>query len=479
MAASSLKETEIAPSESEASLLNRAVATLQATAATRKTHDLAWRREQLQGIQKLLNDNKEAIANAAHDDLHRSAFETHLSEVRTVEIEVSQALANLATWTADVPASASYRQMPSSAFVRPEPLGTVLIIGAWNYPIVVTLGVLVSALAAGNCAVVKASEIAPATAAVLAELVPKYLDPEAVALVTGGPDASQSLLKHRFDHIFFTGSERVGRLVYAAAAEHLTPVTLELGGKSPTIVDATANLKVAARRLLWAKNLNCGQVCIAPDYVLVEKSVAEDFYAQLERTYADFFPEGVDKEEYGRIVNDRNMERLLLMLEEEEAIRGKILVGGEWNREERYISPTILVGTSPKAKVMEEEIFGPILPIFEVENQEEAQAFINARPKPLAAYMFSTSSKAIEQFLSSTSSGNAVINDVVMHFAEGALPFGGVGNSGIGCGHGYHGFQTFSHMKGVLHKSSRSMFDPPIRYPPYSEKKKWLMKKFI
>ena len=466
-------------SESNSSI-GAKVKQLQDTFKTRKTQDVEWRRTQLKALARMFREETSAIQAAAYDDLHRCELDSYLVDVRGLEVECEEALSNLDAWTEDVPASVTIKNFPSSSFLRPEPLGTVLIIGTWNFPMATTVGVAISAIAAGNCVLMKPSEISPASAKLMAEILPKYLDTDAIAVITGGPEVAQEVLKEQqFDHIFFTGSERIGRLVYQAAALKLTPVTLELGGKSPTVVDDTANLEVTARRVLWAKVMNCGQICIAPDYILVFKSVAPAFYETLQRVYADFFPNGEPADDYGRIVDDRNTGRLLTMLEEKESIRGKILVGGTFKREDKYIVPTVFVGTKPEAKVMQDEIFGPLLPILEVDDLDEAIDFITTRPKPLAAYMFSTNSEAIEKFMDQTTSGNTLINDVVVHCSEPGLPFGGVGASGIGCAHGYFGFKTFSHMKGVLHKSSMSCLDVSIRYPPYNENKAYWTKKII
>jgi len=452
---------------------------LRKTFRTGKTRSVAWRKQQLQAFLRMIEDSAEDIRAATYKDMHRSSIECELADIKSVTIPCKEALHAVEQWMKPMSVSASYRQMPSSASIRPEPLGVVLILGTWNVALSSTLGPVIEAIAAGNCVVIKPSEITPACADVMVKMVTKYLDPEAISIVAGGPEVAQSLLEEQFDHIFFTGSERIGRLVYEAAARKLTPVTLELGGKSPCVIDDTANLEVAVRRILWAKDTNCGQICVAPDYILVFKSVAKEFYETIKKIYAEFYPEGKPGERYGRIVNMRNTDRLMEMLEEDESIRGKVLVGGESDREDRFIAPTVFTGTLPEAKVMQEEIFGPLLPTFEINDLDEAISFITAKPKPLAAYLFSKNAKAIDQYINETTSGNTMINDVMWHYFEGALPFGGVGSSGIGCAHGYHGFKTFSHMKGILHKSGRPLFDASIRYPPMDENKEWYLKKFF
>jgi aldehyde dehydrogenase (NAD+) len=366
--------------------------------------------------------------------------------------------------------STSLAAFPGKSLIVREPLGVALVIAPWNYPFALVVNPLAGALAAGNCAVVKPSEVAPATSALLARILPKYLDPEAVAVIEGGVPETTELLAQRFDHIFYTGNGAVGRIVMRAAAAHLTPVTLELGGKSPCLVDASANLEVSARRILWAKFYNCGQTCVAPDYILVEASVHDAFVAQLKATLREFFGDNPQQhKDYGRIVNARHHRRLMGLLPGS----GQVAAGGQADEPDRYIAPTLLTQVPEDAPIMQDEIFGPILPILAVPNLDDAIHFVNARPKPLALYLFSSQDAAYEQVVSRTSSGGFVMNHAVIHLAVHGLPFGGVGESGMGAYHGEHSFDTFSHRKAVLKKGTA--LDMPLTYPPYTEKKEsWL-----
>ncbi len=346
----------------------------------------------------------------------------------------------------------------------------VLVIGAWNYPINLLLAPLVGALAGGNAAVLKPSEISVHTAALMADLVPRYLDPEAVSVVEGAAEETQALLGERFDLIFFTGGGRVCQIVLEKAAKHLTPVVLELGGKSPCLVDRDASLEVAARRIAWGRFSNAGQTCVAPDYVLVHEAVELELLAHLRAAVTAFYGHDPRKSpDYCRIVNDRNFERLSKLLRD-----GEVVCGGKAEAEERYIAPTILRGVSPKAPVMQDEIFGPILPVLTVPSMNAAIEFVTDRPKPLALYLFSNDEATQRKVIDQTSSGNVCINDVIMHMVVPELPFGGVGDSGMGRYHGQWSFETFTHRKGVLAKSTH--LDIPVRYPPYTDGHLALMK---
>jgi aldehyde dehydrogenase (NAD+) len=363
--------------------------------------------------------------------------------------------------------------MPAKNRLIPQPLGVVGIIAPWNYPLQLAIGPLVAAIAAGNCAIVKPSEVAPRTSEALARLVPKYLDPEAVTVVQGGVAETTALLEQRFDHIFYTGNGTVGRVVMTAAAKNLTPVTLELGGKSPTIVDASADLDVTARRIVWGKFFNAGQTCVAPDYVLVEKKIEERLLAALVRTVKEFF--GADPKQtkdYSRIVNTRHHRRLVQYLGD-----GQLVCGGDHDENDKYIAPTILKNVKPDAPVMADEIFGPILPVLSVGSVGEAIEFVNKRPKPLALYVFTGERQVADEVLARTSSGGACVNDVVLHLAIPELPFGGVGESGMGAYHGKTGFETFSHRKAVLSKVAA--MDMSLRYPPFDEKKQSWVKRLM
>jgi aldehyde dehydrogenase (NAD+) len=358
---------------------------------------------------------------------------------------------------------------PARARIVREPLGVVLVIAPWNYPVQLALVPLIGALAGGNCVVLKPSEVAPATSAVLARLIPRYLDPECVAVVEGGVPETTALLAERFDHVFYTGNGTVGRIVMEAAAKHLTPVTLELGGKSPCLVDSEVDLDVAARRIVWGKFFNAGQTCVAPDYALVPAALEKPLLERMKQVLVDFY--GADPEkspDFGRIVNGRHHARLTALLG-----AGEVVVGGRHDAASRYLAPTILRAVPPDAPVMQNEIFGPILPVLTVRDLDEAIAFVNAREKPLALYVFTRDRRAAKRVLAETSSGAVTVNDCITHMVPHGLPFGGVGPSGMGAYHGPHSFHTFTHAKAVLDRAT--FVDPPVRYPPYTPAKhKWI-----
>lgn len=444
-------------------------ARLRNTFATGRTRDLSWRRGQLEALRRLVLDGEPRLIAALQADFSKPPFETQVTETRNVAWEIDHALPRLARWMRGHRASVPWALWPGSARVMPQPLGVALIIAPWNYPVQLLLSPLVGALAAGNCAVLKPSELTPHTAEALAELVPQYMDNDAVAIVTGGADASTALLAERFDIIFFTGGSRVGRVVMEAAAKHLTPVTLELGGKSPCVVATDADLKITAERVVWGKFLNAGQTCVAPDYVLVERSRHDALIDALSATITRFFgPDPKMSADFARIVNEKHAERLAGYL-----AGGRVAAGGEVDLAQRYIAPTILVDVNVDAPVMREEIFGPILPVLKVENPDEAIAFINARDKPLALYLFTGDASVRDRVLTRTSSGGVCINDVVVQLSVPDLPFGGVAMSGFGRYHGRAGFETFSNMKGVL--TRRLLLEPPLRTPPHTEAKlRWI-----
>ncbi|HWC17322.1 MAG TPA: aldehyde dehydrogenase family protein, partial [Terriglobales bacterium] len=359
---------------------------------------------------------------------------------------------------------------PARSWIIREPLGVVLIIGTWNYPVQLTLMPLVAAIAAGNCVIVKPSEVSAATSAALARLMPVYLDSNCIGVVEGGANETAALLNEKFNHIFYTGGARVGKIVAQAAAQSLTPVTLELGGKSPCIVDETANIEVAARRIAFGKFLNAGQTCIAPDYVLVHACREEELLAALKRAITDFYGDKPHSSpDYARIVNDQHFDRVSRLL-----VGNEVFVGAETDRESHYIAPTLLRRVDAESPVMSEEVFGPVLPVLTVSNLSEAIDFVNARPKPLALYLFTESRKAERAVLTRTSSGGVCINSTLMHHVNERLPFGGVGDSGFGNYHGRFGFETFSHQRAVLRKPARP--DIPLAYPRYTRVKDFLLR---
>jgi aldehyde dehydrogenase (NAD+) len=431
-----------------------------------------WRMSQLSALKRLITENDDAISDALWSDLRKSKFECMASEQGVVLSEIEVTLKNLKKWMKPRKVSTPlFSQFGSSQIVF-EPYGLTLIIGTWNYPINLTLAPLVGAIAGGNGAIVKPSEIAVHTGALLSQLIPRYLDPSAFKVVQGGKDETDLLLNKKFDLIFFTGSGPVGKIILQKAAEHLTPVVLELGGKSPAIVLPDADIKVCAKRIAWGKFMNAGQTCVAPDYVIVHSSVREHFLQELKLNLNLFYGEDAKASpDYCRIINSKNYDRLTGLLKSL-----TVLYGGAFDKDSLYISPTI-VNAKPEDAVMQDEIFGPILPIVEMSDTTQIIDFINNRPKPLALYVFTQDKSVIEAFIGKTSSGSLCVNDDVIHMPIVSLPFGGVGASGMGNYHGKYSFKTFTHAKGILHKSN--WFDAPFRYAPYTETKakilKWLM----
>ena len=443
------------------SLAAKTTERLRTAFANGLTRPVAWREEQLRRLMQMLSRHAEEISEALSTDLGKPVFETQKSETGYVAKEAEYALHRIKKWVQPRRIGIPLHLHPGRAWVQPEPYGVALIIAPWNFPIQLSLTPLVAALAAGNCAILKPSEYAPAASGVLNRLLPQYLDNEAVAVIEGDAETAKALLRQNLDYIFYTGSTTIGRKVMAAAAAQLTPVTLELGGKCPCVVDSSANLEVAARRIVWGKFLNAGQTCVAPDYVLVQESVESELLQQMRSAINCFFTEKpASSPDYGRIVNDKHFQRLFALLQQ-----GKIVVGGDSDRATRYIGPTILQNPVPDSPVMEEEIFGPILPVISVPSVAEAIAQIKSRPKPLALYLFSADQNTREQILQQTSSGGVCVNDTILHLSTPELPFGGVGESGIGRYHGRAGFETFSHDKTVF--EHRTWLDPRLRYPPY------------
>jgi len=460
--------------EQQAATASDLVGRLRTNFESGRTRPLGHRLKQLEGLERFLKDREAEIERALHDDMGRPAFEAYPSEIALILAEIVLARKKLRKWTRPERVSTAIACQPGRSYIYREPLGVVLIIGPWNYPLQLLLLPLVGAIAAGNCTVLKPSELAPATSSLIANRLPEYLDPGSVGVAPGGVAETTALLEERFDYIFFTGGETVGRIVMQAAAKHLTPVTLELGGKSPCIVDRNTDLLVAARRIIWGKFYNAGQTCVAPDYVLAHKEIEEPLLAQMKKTLHDFFgddPHSVG--DYGRIINDRHYDRLMKLLEGS----GEIVTGGTGFPADRYIAPTILRNPPTEAPVMAGEIFGPILPVLKVQDADHAIAFVNARAKPLALYLFSNDSAVQAKVLERTSSGGVTINHTLLHLTNTALPFGGVGSSGMGAYHGQATFETFSHRKSVLVK--RTWLDPWFFYPPYNESKKRWVRRII
>jgi aldehyde dehydrogenase (NAD+) len=441
----------------------RLLAGLRGVFNTGRTRDLQWRLKQLRGIERLVEEGEAELAAALAEDLGRSAFDSWLGEVASTKAEAAYARKRLKRWMRSRRAALPLVQIPGRAWTQYEPLGAVLVIGPWNYPVYLSLSPLVAAVAAGNCAVVKPSELAPATSAVIARLVPQYLAPDAVKVVEGGADTTQELLAAGFDHALFTGGTEVGRKIMAAAAPTLTPVTLELGGKSPVIVVDDADLDVTARRIAFAKLVNSGQTCIAPDYVLADRKIAKQLVDKIVNTITEF--RSVEKDPSQRIVNQRQFDRLVSLVSSTE---GKVVLGGGSDASTLRMEPTVIIDPSPTDPVMVNEIFGPILPVLTVDSPNAAIEFINSRPKPLAMYVFTSSPKLGRDIVNRVPAGGAVINHVAMHVLVPSLPFGGVGPSGMGAYHGKAGFEAMSHRKSVLSRPAK--FDPQLIYPPYSDR---------
>jgi aldehyde dehydrogenase (NAD+) len=450
----------------------RLLADLRQVFATGRTRALQWRLDQLRGIERLLEERESEIAAALADDLGRSAVEAWLGDIASTAAEAAYARKHLKKWMRRRRASLPLSQLPGRAWVQYDPLGVVLVIGPWNYPLYLSLAPLVAAVAAGNCAVLKPSELAPATSALLARLVPEYLDGEAIRVVEGDASTTQDLLAQGFDHALFTGGTEIGKKIMAAAAPTLTPVTLELGGKSPVLVAADADIDVAARRIAWVKLLNSGQTCIAPDYVLADHRVVDALIGKIVANVRQF--RSAETDASLRIVNQRQFDRLVALISTTD---GQVVTGGRSDSTTLRIEPTVIVNPSPNDGVMAEEIFGPILPVLSVESLDQAVEFVNARPKPLALYVFTSSPQQGRDLVDRIPSGGAVINHVAMHCLVPQLPFGGVGASGMGAYHGQWGFEALSHRRAVLSKTTKP--DPRLIYPPYTDRALKFMRRFF
>ncbi len=425
------------------------------------TGDISFRKEQLRKLKDALSRYESDIVQALREDLKRPEVEAFFGETLFLESEITHTLKNLHKWMRAHSVATPLMQMPGRSGIYPEPYGVALIMAPWNYPFLLLLGPLIGAIAGGNCAVLKPSELAPASSALAVSIVNEYFDTEYIAAIEGGVEESKILLAHKFDYIFYTGGTAVGRIVMEAAAKHLTPVTLELGGKSPCIVDRTLTMNTVCNRIAWGKFFNAGQTCTAPDYVLVHKDSASEFLNGITEAIKRFYGDDPAKSpHYGRIVNDRHFLRLRALLGS-----GRVVAGGMIEQESLYIAPTILDEVNWESPIMEEEIFGPLLPVITYGEIGEAIGKINERPKPLALYLFSEDESLQQRIIGETSSGGVCINDTVVHIATPTLPFGGVGESGMGSYHGGASFQTFSHMKSVMTRGLS--IDPQFRYPPY------------
>lgn len=436
---------------------------------TGRTKPVEFREKQLRNLLRLYEENTPQIVECLKADLHKHKQEAVAMEIAFNSNEVRNTLRELRKWAAPEKPSKSFSNMSDDVLILNDPYGVVLVLGAWNYPIQVTLGPVAAAIAAGNCVIIKPSELATETAKVIADLIPKYLDNECYQVVLGGPEETQQLLEQKFDYIFFTGSLRVGKLVHAAANRDLTPITLELGGKSPCILDHSADINIATRRILWGKWINAGQTCVAPDYILCNREVATKFISCAESILHEWYGDDPQKcLDFARIINDTHFKRLMKLMK-----GAKVALGGKTDEQERFIQLTILDDVKETDLIMQEEIFGPILPILYVDDVNEAIKYINRNDKPLALYLFSKDKKVVDLVLNNTSSGGVTVNDTVMHAGVDNAPFGGVGSSGMGNYHGKYGFDTFVHKKATLVKNFNSIAEKlsSVRYPPYSESK--------
>ncbi|MEN5146486.1 aldehyde dehydrogenase family protein [Brevundimonas diminuta] len=450
-----------------------AVNALRTTFEGGLTRDMSWRRDQLSAVQRMMIENEADIAAALKDDLGKPFAESCTAEIDLVAKDAAYARKHLRRWTRPQRVATPLAAQPGRSFVHAAPYGVALIIGAWNYPFQLVLAPLVGAIAAGNCAVIKPSELAPRSSALLKQLVERYLDPRAFAVIEGDADVSTALLDQHFDLIFYTGGEKVGRIVMAAAARRLTPVVLELGGQNPCIVDETADLKVAARRIVWGRFLNAGQICVAPDHVYVSASVEARLLEELKRAVADMFGDDPRQSaDLGRIINPRHAARLQTLLGD-----GRAVTGGQADIDACYVAPTILTDLPADAAVLSEEIFGPILPVLPYQTLDAPLAAINARSPALALYAFTRKQATADRIIAATRSGSVTINDTVVFMTNPNLPFGGVGASGMGAYHGRYSFEAFSHQRAVLKRNFA--LDASIRYPPFSRRDLALLRRLM
>ncbi|MNO61993.1 Aldehyde dehydrogenase [compost metagenome] len=436
------------------------------------TRSVAFRLEQLEKLADAIKRNEQGLMSALYQDLHKNEFEAYSTEIGYTLDSIRYMRRHLKQWMKPKKVKTPFYHALSKSYMHKEPYGTVLIIGPFNYPFQLLIEPLIGAIAAGNSVVLKPSENTPNVAAAVKKLIHETFDEAYIRVIEGEKETTSALIHAPFDYIFFTGSVPVGKIVMEAAAKNLVPVTLELGGKSPVIVDRTANLDAAAKRIIWGKMMNAGQTCIAPDYVLAQEEVKEALIEKMKGVLTSFYgPDARQSKDYGRIVNERQFDRLASILETDQA---NVLSGGKKNREELYIEPTLLEATSWSNAAMLDEIFGPILPIMGFRQLEEAIQMITRRPKPLALYLFTEQEHVKNEVLARVSFGGGCINDTITHVANHHLPFGGVGNAGIGAYHGKYSFELFSHTKSVVTKSTK--LDINFLFPPYGDKVKWVRK---
>lgn len=438
---------------------------------TGATRSYSFRMMQLNLLEDAIKKNEKKLMDALRADLNKSAYESYITEIGIVLEEIRYHKRHLKSWMKSRRISNRLSHFPAVGYRVNEPFGVVLIVSPWNYPINLTFEALVGAISAGNCAVIKPSAYSEKTSHVIKEIIEETFAPEYISVVEGGRAENQALFNQKFDYIFFTGSVNVGKTVMEAASKHLTPVTLELGGKSPVIVDKTADIRVAAKRLVFGKALNAGQTCIAPDYLLIHESVRDEFIEEFKKAVDKAFPSG-NFEEMPTIINEKHFNRLSNLL-----TQGKIAVGGNTDSIRRFIEPSVLVDVNPDDEIMTDEIFGPILPVITYKSLHECIEFITNRPRPLAFYVFTRDKRVVHKLFNSCSFGGGCVNDVIMHITSPTLPFGGVGNSGMGSYHGRKSFETFTHARSVL--VNNFSLEAPLRYHPYTDKKMKIMKRYF
>ena len=467
------KKKELYNRRRQRSEIDRILQKQRAFFAEGKTYEIRFRKAALKRLEASILAHEKEVCQALTEDLGKSETEGYMCEVGLTLAEIRGLYRNVKAYSKTKRVPVSMANFPAKGYLVQEPYGVTLVMSPWNYPFMLAMEPLAGAIAAGNCCVVKPSAYAPATSAVIAAIVKECFPEGYVAVIEGGRQENQELLEQRFDYIFFTGSVSVGKLVMEQAAKHLTPVTLELGGKSPCIIDQTADLPLAAKRLAFGKYLNAGQTCVAPDYVLVHRDVHDGLLALLAGEIAAFY--GSDPlacPDYGRIVNEKHFHRLMGLMDS-----GRVVCGGTGSAETLQIAPTVLADVSPDSPVMSEEIFGPVLPVLAYESLDEAVAFVNARPKPLALYLFTTDKAAERRVLRDCSFGGGCINDTIIHLATSDMGFGGVGESGMGSYHGKLSFDTFTHYKSIVKKSNR--LDLPVRYQPYTKEKERMLRRVL
>ncbi len=428
------------------------------------TLDINFRINMLKVLKSAIIENEKLILKALKEDLNKSDFEGYETEIGIILDEIGYIIKNLRYWTKPKRVKTPITQFISKSYIYSEPYGVTLIIAPWNYPFQLVMAPLIGSISAGNCSIIKPSEYSPNTSKIISKIISDNFEEEFIAVVEGGIEVNKALLEEKFDYIFFTGSVNIGKIVMEAASKHLTPITLELGGKSPCIVDEDADVELAAKRIVWGKFLNAGQTCVAPDYLYLHKNIKDDFIKNAIKFIKEFFGENpLKSEDYPRIVNIKHFNRLKNLLKD-----GDVLCGGDFNEEKLYIAPTIIDNITWEDSIMQEEIFGPILPILMFEKLDEVIKIVNIHPKPLALYYFSNNKEKQGRVIREISFGGGCINDTIVHLATPYLPFGGVGNSGMGNYHGKASFDTFSHKKSVLKKSN--LIDISLRYPPYKNK---------